>query len=112
MNPSSLEKLCMGFKGTTQDIKWGNDLCYLVGKKMFCVTGLEGFKHVSFKASPEDFQQLIERDGIVPAPYSARHFWVLVENPTALRPAEWVMYISRSYELVFDKLPKKIRDSI
>ena len=102
----------MSFKGATQDVKWANDLCYLVGQKMFCVTSLEGFQYVSFKATPEDFSDLIERDGIIPAPYSARHFWVMVENPQALRPLEWKAYLLKSYKLVFDKLPKKIKDGV
>lgn len=68
MTATSLEKLCMSFKGATQDIKWGNDLCYLVGGKMFCTTSLEGFKYVSFKTSPQDFGELIERDGIILPP--------------------------------------------
>jgi hypothetical protein len=25
----------------TEDIKWGNDLCFCIAGKMFCVTGLE-----------------------------------------------------------------------
>ncbi len=112
MDASSLEKLCMSFKGTTQDIKWKNDLCYLVGEKMYCVTSLQGFQYVSFKASPEDFSALIEREGILPAPYSARYHWVMVDNVRALNPSEWRNFIQKSYEMVLEKLPKKKKDSI
>jgi predicted DNA-binding protein (MmcQ/YjbR family) len=112
MTPASLEKLCMSLRGVTRSIKWQNDLCYLVGEKMFCVTSVEGFRFVSFKTSPEHFSELIERNGIIPAPYSARHFWVLVEDPKALRPQEWLNCITHSYQLVFDKLPKKKKDSL
>jgi predicted DNA-binding protein (MmcQ/YjbR family) len=101
MNASALEKLCMSFKGATQEIKWGNDLCYLVGGKMFCVTSVDGFGYVSFKTSPENFGELIARDGIIPAPYSARHFWVLVEAPGALRSSEWMDYITKSFSTWF-----------
>ena len=112
MTATDLEKLCLGFKGVTRDIKWGNDLCYSVGKKMFCVTSVEGMKYVSFKATPEEFGELIERVGIIPAPYSARHHWVLVENMKALRPKEWKERIQASYDLVFEKLPGKMKNSI
>jgi predicted DNA-binding protein (MmcQ/YjbR family) len=112
MTATSLEKLCMSFKGATQDIKWGNDLCYLVGEKMFCTTSLEGFSYVSFKASPQDFGDLIERDGIIPAPYSARHYWVLVEEPRALRSGEWRDYLTKSYNLVFGSLSKRKKEGI
>lgn len=112
MNSAELEKLCMSFKGTTRDIKWGNDLCYSVGTKMFCVTSVEGMQYVSFKTTPEEFGQLIERPGIMPAPYSARHHWVLVENTVAMRPKEWRERIQASYDLVFAKLSAKVEGSL
>ena len=107
MKGAELEKLCMSFKGTTQDIKWGNDLCYLIGGKMYCTTDLQGSQRISFKTTPEDFSELIERAGIIPAPYVARYHWVMVENPLALSSREWQHYVQKSYEMVHDKLPKK-----
>ena len=112
MNSAELEKLCMSFKGTTRDIKWGNDLCYSVGTKMFCVTSVEGMQYVSFKTTPEEFGQLIERTGIIPAPYNARHHWVLVENTGALRQKEWKERIQVSYDLIFEKLPAKVKNTL
>ncbi len=109
MNPSKLESLCLGLKGTTVDVKWGNDLCYLVGEKMYCVQNLEGAFKVSFKTTPEEYTALTERRGIIPAPYVSRYHWVLVENPVALKPAEWKRLIQQSYQLVVDKLPKKMK---
>ncbi len=112
MNATELEKLCKSFNGTTQDIKWGNDLCYLVGGKMYCVLTLKGPPCISFKTTPEEFGDLIEREGIIPAPYAARHYWVLVENIHSLRTNEWKYHIQISYDLVFAKLPRKVRESL
>ncbi len=112
MTATELETMCMGFRGATQDIKWGNDLCYSVGTKMFCVTSLQGMEHVSFKATPEEFAELIEREGVIPAPYSARNYWVLVNDPRSLRPKEWKAYIQKSYSMIFEKLSKKVRNDI
>jgi predicted DNA-binding protein (MmcQ/YjbR family) len=55
MNAAGLEKLCLSLKGTTTDVKWGADLCYSVGEKMYCVTGLEGPFSASFKTTAELF---------------------------------------------------------
>ena len=112
MNAATLEKLCSSFKGTTQDVKWGNDLCYLIGNKMYCVIGLDESHGISFKATPEDFGELTERKGIIPAPYTARYHWVLVSNTSALTVKEWKHYVEKSYQLVFDKLPQKVKASI
>lgn len=112
MNQPQLEQLCLGLKGTTTDIKWGNDLCYLVGGKMYCVTILEPPMKVSLKVLPEEFGELTDREGIIAAPYAARNHWILVEKSTALSHPEWRHYIAQSYALVFGKLPKKIREKI
>ena len=112
MSASEIQQFCKNLKGTTQDIKWENDLCFLVGGKMYCVHSLNSPLSISFKTTPEEFGELIERDGIIPAPYVAKHHWVLVENPDALKKKEWFMYIQRSYDLVFEKLSKKIKSGL
>lgn len=112
MNIEQLRKYCLSFPHTTEDVKWGNDLCFCVGGKMFCVTGLDAGSHLSFKTAPEKFAELIERDGIIPAPYVARYHWVAVEKPDAIDGAELKELIASSYQLVFDKLPKKVRAAL
>lgn len=112
MNAQALEKICLALQGTTTDVKWGNDLCYLVGGKMYCVTALEGPFSASFKVTPEDFSVLVEREGVIPAPYTGRYHWVLVERPAALRSAEWKKYIEGSYTMVRAKLPSKRNKSL
>ncbi|MDZ4714307.1 MAG: MmcQ/YjbR family DNA-binding protein [Cytophagales bacterium] len=109
MTTAALEKLCKGFKGTTVDIKWGNDLCYLIGKKMYCVTAMDGPFRISFKATVEDFYLLTEREGIIPAPYLARYHWILVEKPAALSMPEWKHYVGTSFQLAKEKLPVKAK---
>jgi len=108
MNIEKLRKICLSLPYTTEDVKWDNDLCFLIGKKMFCVTGLEGSFSASFKLKDEEFNELTEMDGIIPAPYLARYKWVLVKNSTALTNKEWEHYISQSYEMIKSKLPKRI----
>jgi predicted DNA-binding protein (MmcQ/YjbR family) len=113
MNIEELRKFCLSMPHATEDVKWGNDLTFLVGKKMFAVTGLEsGEQGISFKCTPEKFAELIERDGIIPAHYVARYHWVTVENTDALKTDELKDLIKNSYNLVCDKLPKKIKKEL
>jgi len=93
-------------------VKWGNDLCFSVGAKMFCVTGADSTGGVSFKCTPEKFAELTERPGIVPAAYVARYHWVTVENPDALSTKELKGLIKNSYDLVYRKLPKGVRSKL
>jgi predicted DNA-binding protein (MmcQ/YjbR family) len=113
MNVEQLRKFCLSLPGATEDIKWGADLCFSVGKKMFCVTGADSASSgMSFKCTPEKFNELIERDGIDPAAYVGRYKWVHVSDPNAVTPVELKELIKMSYQLVFDKLPPKIKKSI
>lgn len=103
-----LRKLCLSFPATTEDIKWGNDLCFMVAGKMFCVAGLEQPQKVAFKVPDEVFEELSTSEGFIPAPYMARAKWVLVEDVTKLSKKEWKEYITQSYNLVKNKLTKKV----
>ncbi len=109
MNIEKLRTLALSLPHATEDVKWEKDLCFCIGGKMFSVTGLEQPKFgASFKVNPDEFIELTERDGIIPAPYLARYKWVCVEDAHALSTTEWERYVKQSYELVKAKLPKKV----
>jgi predicted DNA-binding protein (MmcQ/YjbR family) len=109
MHIEQLRKFCLSLPHATEDVKWEKDLCFCIGEKMFCVTGLEdGHDSASVKVSNEEFDEMTSREGIEPAPYLARYKWVLAKF-SALSDAEWQHYIHQSYELVKAKLPAKIR---
>ncbi len=112
MNIEELRKFCLELPHATEDVKWGNDLTFCIGRKMFAVTGIESKSSaVSFKCTPEKFAELIEMDGIIPAHYVARYHWVTIEKPDALAAGEIRKLIADSYQMVRDKLPKKLKDS-
>src|SRR5688572_26993119 len=108
MNVESIQKICKSLPSVTEDIKWGNDLCFSIGTKMFCVAGLQTPSSVSFKVKDEEFDEMSARDGLEPAPYVARYKWVLVTDLNKLSKKELEHYIRQSYELVKSKLPKKV----
>ena len=109
MNNETLRSFCLSLPQVTEDIKWGSDLCFCVGKKMFCVAGTAAEVSVCFKCAEEDFNVLCERPGIIPAPYLGRNKWVLVQKPSALNTGEWRYFIRMSYDLVTAGLPKKLK---
>lgn len=112
MNLESIRTCCLTLPHTTEGIKWGNDLCFMLAEKMYCVTGLSGEFSCSFKCTEEDFEKLTEREGIIPAPYMARNKWINVQNETALSPEEWEFHIQNSYQLIKTKLPKKVQQAL
>lgn len=112
MNVDKLRAYCLKFPGATEGIKWEDHLCFMVSEKMFLITGMSDTDHVSIKVSDEDFEELTEREGIIPAPYMARNKWVAIQKRSALKPKEWEHYLRQSYELIKSKLPKKVQKEI
>ena len=110
MDLDKLRELCLSFPGATEGIKWEDHICFMVAEKMFCITSESG--GASIKTTPEDFDELTERDGIVPQAYMARNHWVRIEHFNKLSAKEWKHYISRSYELIRSKLPKKVQQAL
>jgi predicted DNA-binding protein (MmcQ/YjbR family) len=101
---------CLSLPYTTEQIQWGNDLLFKVGGKMFAGMPLEPARvWLSLKADPEEFAELIENQGVIPAPYMARAKWIAMENERALPRNEVLRLVSKSYELVFAKLTKKLQ---
>lgn len=111
MDIEAVRKFCLSLPHVTEDVQWGSDLLFRIGNKMFAVVGLEPASDhcMSMKCTPEKFAELIEREGIVPAPYVARYHWVALSRFDALSASELKSLLTTGYELVRDKLPKKVR---
>jgi predicted DNA-binding protein (MmcQ/YjbR family) len=106
----SLRAMCRALPGVTEDVKWGSDLCFSVGGKMFVVVNLDPPHQVGFKCTPDSFADLVERPGIIPAPYMARNMWVQeVALGETLGRGELDALVRTSYELVVAKLPRSRR---
>ena len=109
MTENSLRKLTGDWPGVTAEIKWVDDLIFMVTGKMFCglcVHGKETGK-LSFKVESERFLELTDRPGFRPAPYMARAHWVTLDDPRVVPAVELQGFIRRAYELVFAKLSRK-----
>lgn len=108
MTLEKLRTICKHLPKVTEDIKWGNDLCFCIGGKMFAVASLDTVPvTASFKTSDPAFETLSEREGFKPAPYMAKHSWVFVEDISIMSAKEWQAHITEAYHLIKAKLPKK-----
>jgi predicted DNA-binding protein (MmcQ/YjbR family) len=113
MDVEWIRKYCMALPHTTETVQWGYDLVFKIHGKMYAVTPLEPAPvYLSFKCSPEDFADLTEREGIIPAPYMARAQWIALQHEGALSRAETKQLLKKSYGLVIAKLPKKTQAAL
>ena len=106
----SLREFCRALPHTTEDVQWEHDLLFRIAGKIYCVANLEpamSATKIAFKCTPQRFAELVEIEGIIPAPYMARNHWVAMTEISALRQAEIKECIRNSYQLVLEKLPKK-----
>lgn len=112
MSVAKLREVCSALPGATQDIKWGEVLVFSVGEKMFATTHTDVSNTFSFKVDHDRFLSLTDRPGIIPAPYMARFKWVQISDPKAIALEEAIELVTRSYQLVFAKLTKKMQQEI
>ncbi|HXQ26711.1 MAG TPA: MmcQ/YjbR family DNA-binding protein [Candidatus Acidoferrales bacterium] len=108
-----LREHCLSLAHTTEKIQWEDDLVFKVGGKMYAVVSLEPGDHwLSFKCAHEQFAELVERPGIIPAPYLARAHWVALETENALPRAELKEWLRRAHSLILASLPKKTQSAL
>ncbi len=113
MTIETLQGICEKLPGVTQDIKWENHLCFNIGEKMFLVTSPDSVPHTAtFKVPDEEFEEISQRKGFKPAAYLARYKWVHIDDINLLGKKEWEHFIKQSYQLVFDKLPARLKKQI
>ena len=114
MDSESVRAHCLSFPHATENVQWGNDLVFKIAGKMFAVMALEGpVKYImSFKCTEEKFNELIEQEGMDPAPYMARNKWVAIERLDVLSDKELKSLLRKSYDLVVEKLPKRVREQL
>jgi predicted DNA-binding protein (MmcQ/YjbR family) len=104
-----IRKLCLSLPEATEDMPWADDLCFKVRGKIFTGTGLSDgrYPRVTLKCSPERFHELLEIEGIAPAPYVGRYKWVMLVDSNVLPARELEELIRQSYEMVAAKAPKR-----
>lgn len=113
MNIDWVREYCMSMPQATESLQWDCDLVFKIGGKMFAALVLEPAKvWLSFQCTPEEFAELTERPGIIPAPYAARYHWVALETREALSSNELERLLRNSYQRVFEKLPQRTRAAL
>ena len=107
-----LVEFCRSLPGATEDVKWGADLIFSVGGKMFAGFQMPDGEPLGFKVDPVVFASLVGNDGIVPAPYMAKHHWISVTERSKVPVATLKDLLADAHRLVALKLPKKTQRAL
>lgn len=107
---------CRKLPGFQEDVKWGNVYCAMVGEKLFAITRLDEHGRpqtaLSLKVDSHRFLELSDLPGIQPAPYLARNHWLLLEADCVLPDDEIETLLTRSWQLIASRLPKRQRETL
>jgi predicted DNA-binding protein (MmcQ/YjbR family) len=117
MDAERLREYLLRLPHVVETMQWGANLVFWVGDKalggkMFALLNLDdGQKAIlSFAAGPERYAELLETEGVFPAPYLARAHWVALKHWGVFRSSELEDLLEHGRQLIYDKLPKKTRD--
>jgi predicted DNA-binding protein (MmcQ/YjbR family) len=117
MDAERLRAYLLRLPQVVETMQWGANLVFWVGDKaiggkMFAVMNLDdGQKAVlSFAAGPERYAELLEIEGVFPAPYLARAHWVALKHWGVFRSSELEDLLEHGRRLIYDKLPRKTRE--
>ena len=116
MDVERIRGFLLGLPHVVETMQWGANLVFWVGDKtiggkMFALANLDGDGRavISYAAGPERYSELLEIEGVIPAPYMARIFWVAVERWDVFRWAEWERELTAAHAITFAKMPPRTR---
>jgi predicted DNA-binding protein (MmcQ/YjbR family) len=117
MDAEQVREYLLQLPYVAETMQWGANLVFWVGDKaiggkMFALLNLDDDQQgvLSFAAGPERYAELLEAEGVYPAPYLARAHWVAIRHWGVLRSSELEELLKSGHGLVYAKLPKKTRD--
>ena len=118
MDAERLREYLLRLPHVAETMQWGANLVYWVGDKaiggkMFAVLNLDDDRKAvcSFAAGPERYPELLEIEGVFPAPYLARAHWVAIQHWGVFRSTELEEHLELARRLIYNKLPKKTREA-
>ncbi len=114
MNIEELREYCLQKKGVTESFPFDNDtLVFKVADKLFLLTNLQNSVSMNVKCDPERAIALREEhEEIKPGYHMNKAHWNTVNFQGKLTIPFLKELIDHSYELVYSKLPKAVKESV
>jgi predicted DNA-binding protein (MmcQ/YjbR family) len=120
MDADQVRKFLLTLPHVVETMQWGDNLVYWVGDKavggkMFALVNLDNSLSegvISYSAGHERYAELLEIEGLYPAPYMARIHWVAAERWDVFRNAEWQDELRAARSLTYAKHPDKVKATL
>ena len=114
MDIIAFREFCLSFNAVTEGMPFGGDtLVFKVKGKMFCLTGIDDFEFINLKCDPDKALELREEyPAVKPGYHMNKKHWNSVYMDGSIPDTRIHEWITDSYNLVVDTLPKKDRQGL
>ncbi|ANQ49046.1 MmcQ/YjbR family DNA-binding protein [Flammeovirga sp. MY04] len=114
MNIEDFRNHCLSKNGVTEEFPFDETtIVFKVAGKMFALTNIDLFESISLKCDPEKALELREKYACVRGGYHLnKKHWNTIDVNADMEDNEILNWIDHSYQLVFDKLPKRVKDTL
>ncbi|MGA1981973.1 MAG: MmcQ/YjbR family DNA-binding protein [Acidobacteriaceae bacterium] len=126
MDAERLRAFLLTLPHVAETMQWGANLVFWVGDKaiggkMFALIDLDephqsGHHNlppvISYAAGSARMSDLLELDGLIPAPYFARAHWVAALRWDVFSAADWQRELRAAHALTLGRLPQKARATL
>jgi len=116
MNVEEFRDYCLSLKGTTEKMPWRDPeyssvLVFEVGGKWFGFVDIDRFEFCNLKCDPDISLELQARyEGVTPGWHMNKKHWISVRFGRDVPDAVIKELVAAAHDLVFAKLPKKLRE--
>jgi predicted DNA-binding protein (MmcQ/YjbR family) len=117
MDAERVREYLLQLPHVVETMQWGANLVFWVGDKaiggkMFALLTLDDDHKavLALHVGPERYAELLEIEGVFPAPYLARAHWVALRHWRALRTGDLEEQLRHGHALIYARLPKRTRD--
>lgn len=114
MNLEFVREYCLKKNGVTEDMPFDDEvLVFRIGGKIFALCDITHFESINLKCDPERAVELREKfNAITPGYHMNKKHWNTVASKGDVPDSLFLELINHSYELVYNSLPKKMRDEL
>ena len=114
MNIETYRNYCIVKKGVSEEFPFDAEtLVFKVMGKVFTITNIENFLSINVKCNPEFAIQLREQYvSVLPGYHMNKKHWNTILMDGAIPEDKVCKWIDHSYDLVVDKLPKKLKEEL
>src|SRR5271156_3875323 len=114
MDAERVREYLLRLPHVVETMQWGANLVFWVGDKalggkMFALLNLDDDHKavLSFASGPERYAELLETEGVFPAPYLARAHWVAIQDWRVFPSSELEEWLRLGHRLIYAKLTRR-----